>query len=464
MIVKNLWFFPLILFCTFIFFGKSFSYYFFQDDWFVLNWVSQGDPISFFEFRTDIIYWRPLTMPTFFALGKEIFGLNPTGFHLIVFIFHFINATLVYRLFKVLKLSDITSKLSAFIYAVSAFHFIGLSWLSTASYVIGVTFILGTIISFLKSKFTLAFLFFAVALASTEFSLVCVPLLLLFKKLSKKTLFQLSPIITTIALYLVTRVLVFPVPAQGDYGLGLSLKTITNTVWYFLWTFNFAEKFSTIFFISNIRDFPGLFLSQIKYLIFPIILILTAIYLVLVSRLNIKVISLGFSWFLISLTPVILVSKHVYPIYLPIASLGLIFILARAIETFNKNKILPVMVISIIWFISAFITLDFTRETHWIANGQAISRAYSNYIKGKIQKPSDHSVFIIKLADLSFSKNNGFTLVATEQNVRHSFNDQDAIQVIYNNPTLKSIFASNEEPINVSRNTPVYEISPRLER
>src|SRR3989344_7144783 len=84
--IKQFWFFPLIFAFSLFLFYPSLNYYFFQDDWFVLNWVRTGNLLSFFEFRTDIIYWRPISMPIFFWIGEKIFGLNPLGFHLLSFI------------------------------------------------------------------------------------------------------------------------------------------------------------------------------------------------------------------------------------------------------------------------------------------------------------------------------------------------------------------------------------------
>lgn len=457
--------FLLIFFFIFLLFYPSLSYYFFQDDWFVLNWVNTGNLLSFFEFRTDIIYWRPLTMPVFFAIGKTLFGLNPVGFHLIAFTFQIINSILVYIFYKELKLSSAACRFASFIYAVSAFHFIGLSWLSTTSYVAGTTFILSAIISFLRLKFTLSFVFFLIALASTEFSILYIPLILLLKKFSKNTLFQLLPHITTVLIYLTVRFLFFSVPAQGDYGLSLNLTTLANMSWYLLWTFNFAEKFSTIFFVSNLKDYPNLIFSQIKYLIFPTILIISSIIFVLISKINKKeIILFGSSWFLIGLSPVILIPKHTYPVYLIIASLGIIYILAGSLDSFKKSKILVMTIISLIWFISSCLTLDFTRKTHWIANQQAISRAYSNYLKNTVSQPKDYSVFIIKPADVDYATKNSFTLVETEQNVKQSLNDQDGVQVIYENQTLKSIFANHQESVKTPQGVSTYEISPRIEK
>src|SRR3989344_1307737 len=85
----------LIFGITLLLYYPSLKYYFFQDDWFVLNWVKSNNLQSFFQFRTDIIYWRPISMPIFFWINKVIFNLNPLGFHLETFIFHLANAFLL---------------------------------------------------------------------------------------------------------------------------------------------------------------------------------------------------------------------------------------------------------------------------------------------------------------------------------------------------------------------------------
>src|SRR3989344_5601891 len=116
-------------------FYPSVDYYFFQDDWFVLNWVQDSDLVSLLKFRTDIIYWRPFSMPLFFKITSLAFGLNPFAFHLLTFIFHLLNSSLIYLLFRQ-KFTRHIAAFTAFLYATAAFHFIPLSWLSTTSYVI----------------------------------------------------------------------------------------------------------------------------------------------------------------------------------------------------------------------------------------------------------------------------------------------------------------------------------------
>ena len=142
----------LVIGLSLLLYYPSINYYFLQDDWFVLNWVRSNNLLSFFEFRTDIIYWRPLSMPLFFWIGKILFGLNPFGFHVISFILHFLNilllSTISYLLFKNIK----AALLSGFLFATASFHFMTLSWLSLTWNVIGLFFFQIAIVFYLQYR------------------------------------------------------------------------------------------------------------------------------------------------------------------------------------------------------------------------------------------------------------------------------------------------------------------------
>src|SRR3989344_8141419 len=71
-------------------FYPSLNYYFFQDDWFHFN-ISKAQNfkefISFFQFRQDIIGWRPIPKQIFFFLLQTIFQSSPFLAHIIIFAF-----------------------------------------------------------------------------------------------------------------------------------------------------------------------------------------------------------------------------------------------------------------------------------------------------------------------------------------------------------------------------------------
>ena len=170
----------LIIFTASLFlYYPSLNYYFFQDDWSVLNWVRTGDLKSFFSFHTDVIYWRPLSVPIFFAFNKIFFGLNPFGYHLIVFGIFFLLILCVYQLFVLLVGDRKIALIAPSLYAVWPIHFMSLSWLSTSSYIISPFFQVISFIYFIKYTqntkkhlLSISFAAFFLALASSELALV----------------------------------------------------------------------------------------------------------------------------------------------------------------------------------------------------------------------------------------------------------------------------------------------------
>ena len=447
---------------SFYLYYPSLSYYFFQDDWFVLNWVRTDDFWSFFKFRTDIIYWRPLTMPIFFKIGQVFFDLKPFGYHLIVFFFHFLNIILVYILFRTLKVSKKISLMSSFLYGTAAFHFVPLSWLSTTSYVIGPTFILSTLILFLTQKIIFSFTFFLFALAASEFTLIAIPILLILKGINKPTLKKLLPCLIISIFYLIARFFIFPLPRTDQYEIGFGPRILTNLFWYFVWTFNIPEKMSTIFFFSKPKSSIIASLQFIRYLILPIILIITFLFTVFLSELNFKKIIKGVEWFILGISPVLLLPKHAFPMYLTVGAIGLFYLFALSLEKLQIKNNLLLLMFSTIWIISSYLTLSFTKETHWTVNEQAISKAYLGYIVNKVEKPAADSLFVLKPADIDFSQKHGFTLIETEENVKQSLNDQDAIQVIYNDSSLKSIYTTHQRELTFPSSIEIFEINPRI--
>lgn len=458
---KQFWFFPLIFAFSLFLFHPSLSYYFFQDDWFVLNWARTGDVASFFKFRTDIIYWRPLSMPIFFAISKWFFGLSPFGFHTMAFLFHFINIGLVYILFRTLRISKRMSLISSFLYATASFHFIPLSWLSTTSYIIGPTFIFLTLIFFLREKAILSLIFFLLGLASTELTLVAIPIILILDRKIATKFRQLSPFILFALIYLLLRLLIFPLPASGQYQINIGPQILTNLFWYFVWTFNIPEKISTIFFFSTLKQSIITNLQFIKYLILPTVLIVTFLTAMFTSKVNVKKIIIGFLWFIFGISPVLFLPKHIFPMYLTVGALGLFYLFTLSLEKLQIKNNIFFLLFCTVWFISSCLTLSFTKETHWIVNEQAISKAYIGYILDAVKKPPQNSFFMIKPADIDYSQKHDFTLVETEENIKQSLNNQDALQVIYNDSSLKSIYTTHQKQPTLPLDVKIFEISPR---
>lgn len=453
------WIFFLIIFAaSFLLFYPSLNYYFFQDDWFVLNWVKNADLWSLFGLRPDIIYWRPISMPLFFKFINNLFGLNPLGFHLIGFLIHLVNSVLVYILFRQLAISARNSLLASFIYATAAFHFVPLSWASTTSYIIGPTFIFSTIILFLKGKFKSSYASFILGLISQELTLTVIPILLAIKgpNIIKKVL----PFGILSLIYLILRIFIVPIPTSGVYQMTVNPQVITNLFWYFAWVFNMPERLSTIFYFANIPQSIKNSLEFWRYFIGPLILMGSFVLLIILSKSITKIVQGGII-FLAGISPVLFLPQHVYPLYLVIASLGVIYITVISLDRLKKGLIVTILV-GLLFLVSSYLTLSFTRQNHWVVNQQAIAKAYIEEAKKIVQDPPPNSIFLIKYANREFSQKHNFVLLRSEDTIRQSLNDQDALQVIFADKTINSLFEKETDLPRPPKEVKVFEIAPGL--
>lgn len=455
----SLWLtFPLLFAASLLLFYPSINYYFFQDDWFVLNWVQNSDWLSLFNFRADVIYWRPLSMPLFFKSLNTIFNLSPVPFHLVTFSIHLLNAVLVFLLFWQLKFAKIISLVVAFLYATAAFQFIPLSWLSTTSYVIGPTFIFSSLIFFLKDKITISFVFFLLALASSELALTLIPIVAVLAGVDKTSLKKLSPFAAIAILYLIARFFFLPLPQEGEYALTPAPKILTNLFWYFVWTFNMPETLSTVFYFTNIQKSLLAILGFWQYAILPIVLF--GFFIFLITKVSRAIIARGLLIFLFGLTPVFFLPFHVYPMYVVVSSLGIFYIAANYFQKFKKKALL-LFTFCAVWFTSSYLAISFTRTNHWLVNLQSISKSYINYTQSLVADPPPNSVFIFAFPDIKYSQSQGFVIVQDEQNIAQALNDQDAMRVIYRDKSLVSLYQTKDHIPQPPAGTVSFTIFPR---
>lgn len=461
----------LLIFASSLFlFYPSLNYYFFQDDWFVLNWVRTGNLASFFEFRTDIIYWRPLSMPIFFLLGKTLFSLNSFGYHVIAFFIFFLLIIFVYKLFSLLLNDRKVALLLAFLYAIWPIHFMSLSWLSTTSYLFGALFQAGAFISFIRFVSSnksfywyVSLASFLLAILSSELALVLPLIILIWGLLIKKQNYLkiLLPFLLINGLYLFVRFIVAPLPAREDYQIQINHLVIDNLFWYLAWSFNLPESFKELidqsFPIKSLRTLAQFWQITITSLVLVIINVR-----LIVNKIdkNLKFILFGLIFFVAGLMPVIFLPHHSFNIYLTFAGLGLLLIFGLILK--NSAKIWWFF-ISFSWILSSLANLSFIRNTHWITNEQSISKAYIEYTQKTVNNPESNAVFLFRPPDKSFSESYNFLIIEGEKTISQSLNNDDAIQVIYDDTSLKSIFLENLERLNLNNNLSVYEIIPRLD-
>ena len=411
-------------------------------------------------------------MPLFFLLAKSLFGLNPLGYHLMSFGIFFILVFCIFQLFKLLIGDRRIAIIASFLYAVWSIHFISLSWLSTTSYIIGPLFqalSFTFFIKFVQGKRTLlllaSFIMFLFGLASSEFTLVLPIIFLAWGLLVKKEnhLKKILPFLFIVSIYIFLRFVLFLIPAKADYQLYFNKQIINNFLWYLAWAFGLPESFKSLIFPS-LPDQSIKVITQFWQITIPFVLLILLIAKLFFATLreNLQYHFFGLAWISIGLLPVIFTINHSYPVYLSFAGLGFLYSIMIALRSSKNHLWLPLIIL--LWIVINYTNLQFTRATHWIKNEQAISRAYMVSVKKHIQNPSSESIFLFRPADLNFSKKNDFILVETEDTLRQSLNNQDAIQVLYNDSSLQSIFAKDQDKPDLPKGKQVFEIIPKLNK
>ncbi len=432
-------------------FYPSLKYYFFQDDWFVLNWVRTGDLKSFFEFRTDIIYWRPLSMPLFFWFGKNLFGLNPFGFHLISFIFHLINIMLLGRLSLLIFNNKKAALITMLFYATASFHFMSLSWLSLTWNTIGFMFFQIALIFYLNFRKNKSFYsrvglitFFIFALASNEFAIVF-PLailvldFLLGAKLNinyLKNHFALILSIFVSTAYLVLRIFIYPIPSKEEYFMAVDQRILKNLFWYVLWLFNLPEELKHQVVLSKLQITQNFINAAKNYLPYILILFtfnLLILFKILIMAMNKEILRLlvaAIIFLIISLTPVVTLPNHSFPYYLTIPSLFVFILIGKASVDYlekikSRRAVVTILLFIVSWVTISLSTLLLTRKIHWVTAEQNLSHQKIEFAKNRYPVLANN--LIIELS-------------GSNKQIMQSLMDQNAMQVFYNNENVETIY------------------------
>ncbi len=409
----------------------SLNYYFFQDDWFVLNTVKDikiNNILSLFHFRNDIVYYRPIGMQSFFLLAYSVFGRNPMLFHLSNFAFFAIDIVLTYFLAKQISGNKKAGLLAAFFFSTASFNYMTLSWLSLTWNFIGLGFFMTSLILLAKRKRAISFALFFFSLLSTEFAITypffaCAVLLAKTKKIKKLEIAKyLLPSLGTILIYLLIRILLVTIPTEGTYKPIISLSIAKDYLWYILWFLNVPEILKTHLNITEFKiaeDFVRDTNSMAGFIAPLLIIELGTLFILFrksVQKLKPKLWATCIGLFIISLGPVITLPNHSYPYYLTIASLPLIYLISTTLASLpNKRsaKIISGIYLGT-WLIASALSLEINDKTHWIPGEQSISR---------------------KIVSQANSSNHNLTNVyvyPTTSMTSSALMDQEAMKFIYN--------------------------------
>lgn len=417
---------------------KSLGFYFFQDDWFVLNTVKDKNllnVLSLFEPRMDIIYYRPFSMQIFYFFFYKLFSLNPFPFHVFSFALYFTNAVLLFKLVVKLFSNKIAAYIASSLFLTASFHYMTLSWLVLTWNYFSLLFLQLALSNYVSRRIKNAFILFILALLSSEFAIVF-PVFLIavevvfFKKTFKKLVkgFNVvAPYILVVFLYLTLRLLLYKIPATGDYQVSFGSNILTSYLWYFLWLFNIPEVFKYHFNLTGFKfsDDPTF---TVRHTIAPIFFLFTtqiacAIFLAIkfFKTKYLKSVVLAFALFAISLSPVVILPKHAYPYYLTISSLPILMLLAILLsKSFTVQSTLVKLISALFianWYLLSLFSTYVNQKTHWIEGEQVVSKKIVSAAQKNFPYPQSNSRFNI------FPSSNQTSLALM---------DQLALKVVYN--------------------------------
>lgn len=434
--------------------------YFSQDDFFHFR-ASQTDGsissfIQLFGFPTfdsrGYGFYRPLFREGLYNLYFIVFGLNHLPFRVFQFILHFINISLVYILVGKIFKNRLISFLSAFFFGISSVNVATFYYLAGGIQAMGATmFTLLTLIFFLDQKKLLSLLTFLLALSSHELASSLPALLFLIlwlkfpsKKVARETV-SLWPylLILLIYLYLDIKVIGFS-HEEVQYQFSLSIKKLANTLsWYAAWAMGIPEMFVD-FLEPGFKFNPNLFIywggiSKIIITAFVASLVLLGLSLVSIFKKKISFKDKLFLFlpmvFLISLSPVILLPLHKSTYYL---SVGLWSFWAFNGLVLTKGPKLISLMLAILLIILNMSSIKLGEQTYWAASRGRAAQKLLNQLKSTHPTfPSGATIYYLNDPTYPYvAKDWG----STSKQAKMILNNQDAIQLLYNDPTIKVFY------------------------
>ncbi len=370
-------------------FINSLNNFFVADDFTWLRWVAdcnkvvvngtstcESIKVTLLHFFTNAggFFYRPMEKMYFYSM-YTVFGFNPTPFHVVSVITHWLVTVLVYILSKRLLAGR---KFPAFVVAVIfmllSSHTEDIYWISASGHLFVALFSLLAVIFYdnyrlHKNKLQLILSLLSALLAPMFHESGVVAALLVFvyaiiidwhlisKKLSKIWTYLL--LLIPIPIYLFMRIYAKSIWSTGDYSYNLAklpYNFFGNLIGYIVTTFVGLSFVSTY---SSIRDYGKTHVLVVGIIILVLLGILFALYLTLRKTRNFwnfKLICLGLMFFVVPLLPFVGLG-NMSPRYEYLASFGLILLIVYIIERlFTAVKLKNVYVIGIISiiFISMF--------------------------------------------------------------------------------------------------------------
>lgn len=442
-------FLVVVIFLAVLFFRESFTNFFYADDFFHICLTRSQSLLSAFNlFHKAILgyyIYRPLSTQVYWWLGTWLFALRPLGYHVFYYLFFVINILLIWKIAKLLTGSKFVSGLTVIIYCFSSNHFYRLFFLSTFQEVLMTTFILFALLFYVRNSRWVILAFF-LALLSKETSIMLPFLLLIYEIIYRKIKnYRILIVLFIIAIiYFIGRKYFFGFYSGGEYYFDFNLiKVINNYFWYLFWTLGLPEHYMNLkIFVPGTIVNPKLFTdfgrdgwSIITLFISMLVSFIWLILNIFRKDVNLRVIVIGVSIFLLFILPVGFFPFHKFASSLTLPLFGFSIVFAVLL---SRLKFPLILVVLVIYFSLSTYAYNFALHTHWNTRRALIASKTLEYFRRNFS------------SNISNYSNIYFIGKGYSKELAFSLSGPYGLMVLYNDLNLKVYYEDldNREHLN----------------
>jgi hypothetical protein len=258
-------------------------------------------------FKLDIAHWyRPLASQTIPSLFFHWFGLNPYGYHWVVFILFFIVTCSVFPLLRERTQSFVAAAAGAVFFSIHSINVYTTYDFAFAPELLYAFFYVLSCIAYLKRRYAPSILFFILALMSKEAAATLPAIILFLSFFADRPKKHALPFFGILAVYYLYIVRFLKVGA-GDYTIALHKDILSRLGDSFLWAFNLER-------------------GRISYVTVVTALVVAAYAAISLFGSKRRSTLLGLAWFVAALSPMLGIVGYFggYYLFLPLVGIALI--------------------------------------------------------------------------------------------------------------------------------------------
>ena len=304
--------------------------WFWQDDFAWLGLHNQvWDRASFL-----LAMFEPLAQGTlrfwsergFFLLFFKLFGFDALPYHGLVMATQFANLLLLSWIVRKLGGSRLAAVAAPILWVANAALVIPIGWASDFNQILCAFFLLSAFALYLSGHYYLQFAVFLLGFGALEINIVYPALLLTWLLLNRKPWNPTVPLFAVSLLYYFIHSHFAPVATDGIYALHFDARILSTLGSYW------QQSWVPLAWYQN-----RFHQTSVAWLVIAIITAVVATVVLRVPRAG----WFFLAWFLITLSPVLLLANHISSYYLAIPTLGLATLLAFSLDV--KRAALPAL-------------------------------------------------------------------------------------------------------------------------